>query len=194
MHGITRCPQCHTAFNVAQQHLAKAEGKVRCGRCKHTFIATQHWVSAEIDDADLAFERPDISFKATPKLRYQTLTASFILLLGIVIAFFQWHQQPPSRMTIERYVAQLQSAQANTVTITGIITNDAALPQAAPDMLLSIHLNNGESHSARIPSHLIHFNTATLYPAQPTSFSFTIERPRNNIDAFTLSPCCRQKN
>jgi predicted Zn finger-like uncharacterized protein len=193
MHGITRCPECHTAFNVAQHHISKAKGKVRCGVCKHTFNATEHWVSAELDDADLAFERPDIFLNSTPTWRHNNVIAGFILILGLATGYAQW-QQAPNNIALQHYVAQIQGEHADLITITGIVTSESARPQPHPDMLLSLHLVNDQRHSARIPAQHIHFNAPTLSSTSPTSFSFTIKRPSSEIDTFTLTPCCQQKN
>src|SRR5690606_8318652 len=37
---FTRCPHCDTIFRVTDQALAKAGGRVRCGRCANVFDAT----------------------------------------------------------------------------------------------------------------------------------------------------------
>jgi predicted Zn finger-like uncharacterized protein len=39
---ITQCPECHTAFKVSPEHLAVANGWVRCGRCGGVFEALLH--------------------------------------------------------------------------------------------------------------------------------------------------------
>ena len=39
---VTQCPECHTAFKVSPEHLAVANGWVRCGRCGGVFEALQH--------------------------------------------------------------------------------------------------------------------------------------------------------
>ena len=33
----TRCPYCHTYFKIQTEHIKRAEGKVRCGRCFKVF-------------------------------------------------------------------------------------------------------------------------------------------------------------
>ena len=48
---ITQCPECHTAFKVSSEHLAVANGWVRCGRCGGVFEALRH---LESDDAQVA--------------------------------------------------------------------------------------------------------------------------------------------
>src|SRR5690606_25218797 len=37
---FTRCPHCDTIFRVTDEALAKAGGRVRCGRCANVFDAT----------------------------------------------------------------------------------------------------------------------------------------------------------
>ncbi|MBW5415572.1 DUF3426 domain-containing protein [Pseudomonas sp. MAG002Y] len=39
---VTQCPHCSTRFRVKQEHLAIAQGNVRCGACLEIFDATQH--------------------------------------------------------------------------------------------------------------------------------------------------------
>ncbi|AOY01951.1 DUF3426 domain-containing protein [Jeongeupia sp. USM3] len=41
MNSITRCPNCHTAFNVTAAQLAAHKGKVRCGKCAFVFNALE---------------------------------------------------------------------------------------------------------------------------------------------------------
>ena len=44
---ITQCPDCHTAFKVSPEHLAVANGWVRCGRCGAVFEALKHNADAQ---------------------------------------------------------------------------------------------------------------------------------------------------
>jgi len=37
---VAQCPHCHTRFRVTQEHLAAADGDVRCGVCLEVFNAT----------------------------------------------------------------------------------------------------------------------------------------------------------
>lgn len=39
---LTRCPECATTFRLRPEQLAQAHGQVRCGKCGHTFVATEH--------------------------------------------------------------------------------------------------------------------------------------------------------
>ena len=48
--AVTRCPQCTTAFKFASEHLAQAQGWVRCGRCQHVFEALRHEVRTPSED------------------------------------------------------------------------------------------------------------------------------------------------
>ncbi len=41
---LTRCPACQTAFQVKEQVLTRASGKVRCGACLQVFNAIEHEV------------------------------------------------------------------------------------------------------------------------------------------------------
>lgn len=38
----TRCPYCQSVFKVRTEHLAIADGRVRCGNCFGVFLATEH--------------------------------------------------------------------------------------------------------------------------------------------------------
>lgn len=51
---ITQCPECHTAFKVSPEHLAVANGWVRCGRCGGVFEAMRHLEGDEVSSADSA--------------------------------------------------------------------------------------------------------------------------------------------
>ncbi len=51
---ITQCPECHTAFKVSSEHLAVANGWVRCGRCGGVFEALLHLESDEAQQAQEA--------------------------------------------------------------------------------------------------------------------------------------------
>jgi predicted Zn finger-like uncharacterized protein len=51
---ITQCPECHTAFKVSSEHLAVANGWVRCGRCGGVFEALLHLESVEAQEAQEA--------------------------------------------------------------------------------------------------------------------------------------------
>lgn len=42
----TRCPFCQALFRVRPEHLAVADGKVRCGNCFGVFLATAHAVAS----------------------------------------------------------------------------------------------------------------------------------------------------
>ena len=50
---ITQCPECHTAFKVSPEHLAVANGWVRCGRCGGVFEALLHLDSDEAQKAQV---------------------------------------------------------------------------------------------------------------------------------------------
>jgi predicted Zn finger-like uncharacterized protein len=51
---ITQCPECHTAFKVSSEHLAVANGWVRCGRCGGVFEALLHLESDEASEVAIA--------------------------------------------------------------------------------------------------------------------------------------------
>jgi predicted Zn finger-like uncharacterized protein len=51
---ITQCPECHTAFKVSPEHLAVANGWVRCGRCGGVFEAMRHLEDDEVSSVGSA--------------------------------------------------------------------------------------------------------------------------------------------
>lgn len=51
---ITQCPECHTAFKVSSEHLAVANGWVRCGRCGGVFEAMRHLEGDEVSSVGSA--------------------------------------------------------------------------------------------------------------------------------------------
>ena len=55
---VTQCPECHTAFKVSPEHLAVANGWVRCGRCGGVFEALQH---LELDTTTAAEPVPQVA-------------------------------------------------------------------------------------------------------------------------------------
>lgn len=70
---FTRCPYCHTYFRIHADHIKKAGGKVRCGRCFKVFnsignLLEQLPVSLEEREQHIAAENPAVSgTKPSPK-------------------------------------------------------------------------------------------------------------------------------
>ncbi|MSQ66492.1 MAG: DUF3426 domain-containing protein [Limnohabitans sp.] len=70
---VTLCPQCHTGFTVLPEHLSRADGWVRCGRCAHVFAVDQHLY--EMDDPRPVQEfiqplsRPTLKRRSDPPVR-----------------------------------------------------------------------------------------------------------------------------
>ncbi len=56
---ITQCPHCETSFNITQEKLELANGKVRCGYCLQTFSAQEHRLDFEKDEAENNQIRPE---------------------------------------------------------------------------------------------------------------------------------------
>jgi predicted Zn finger-like uncharacterized protein len=54
----TQCPNCQTRFNVTDEQLSMASGRVRCGRCSHVFNAREQIEQARRDAALLAEAAP----------------------------------------------------------------------------------------------------------------------------------------
>jgi predicted Zn finger-like uncharacterized protein len=56
----TRCPECGTRFQVNDEQLGIAKGKVRCGKCMAVFNAVEHKVSdpSATDDGEQRREEP----------------------------------------------------------------------------------------------------------------------------------------
>ncbi len=49
---FTRCPNCDTHFEITQEYLDAAHGKVRCGQCDHVFNALDNLYENEESKAD----------------------------------------------------------------------------------------------------------------------------------------------
>lgn len=45
---VTRCPFCETTFRVTETQLNAARGAVRCGACLQVFVASDHFVLADV--------------------------------------------------------------------------------------------------------------------------------------------------
>ncbi len=223
MHGITRCPSCQTAFNIAHKQLASAKGKVRCGVCKHTFSAADYWVVAEFDDAELDFERPAIELKQrkTPGSRGLAFGLSLIVSTMAAISFWfhlhpsdiqawpkleplrQWTYQQLglsaplaidwSTLTLGHYVAQPLSENSETLRIQGILVNQSQYPQPAPDVELTLWLTSGEQISEHIPAQRIVRKADKLAAQRQSQFYIDIDRRSEDIKRFTLALCCQQK-
>jgi predicted Zn finger-like uncharacterized protein len=75
---ITQCPECHTAFKVSPEHLAVANGWVRCGRCGGVFEALLHLESDEASEVAIAHEQnalgADMPSRAKPDAISQSTT------------------------------------------------------------------------------------------------------------------------
>ena len=74
---ITQCPDCHTAFKVSPEHLAVANGWVRCGRCGAVFEALKHNADAQAqmqteDDESVAQAAAQAAAQATATSPLQT--------------------------------------------------------------------------------------------------------------------------
>ena len=72
---ITQCPECHTAFKVSPEHLAVANGWVRCGRCGGVFEALHH-VPGQDDKASPPPSSPPSSPSASPSASTTSPAAS----------------------------------------------------------------------------------------------------------------------
>ncbi|PCI43453.1 MAG: hypothetical protein COB51_11545, partial [Moraxellaceae bacterium] len=64
----TICPDCNASFNVTEQQLSVAKGKVRCGSCLHVFNAIDH-IDEEIIPPVLTSEHPN------PEMGIQNISA-----------------------------------------------------------------------------------------------------------------------
>jgi predicted Zn finger-like uncharacterized protein len=75
---ITQCPECHTAFKVSSEHLAVANGWVRCGRCGGVFEALLHLESVEASEVAIAHDQnalgADMPSRAKPDAISQSTT------------------------------------------------------------------------------------------------------------------------
>jgi predicted Zn finger-like uncharacterized protein len=224
MHGITRCPQCQTAFKVDHKQLAKASGKVRCGVCKHPFIAADFWVVAEPDESELSFESAPIVLSKQHRRPWQTIMAATILLVGMLIGAAQWlhhfpasaNTYPPmerlrqnvyrwlgqkapaaidwSALSLEHYVGQMSAQQEAVLRIQGLLVNRSANAQPAPDLKLTLWLANGETHAVAVPASRIVRKSEHLAAQRQSEFYFDIDKPSQVVERIALELCCQQKN
>lgn len=63
---FTRCPSCNAHFEITQEYLDIAHGKVRCGQCDHVFNALDNLYSDETSEptnkpSETTSETPEIS-------------------------------------------------------------------------------------------------------------------------------------
>ena len=84
---ITRCPECSSHFNINQEQLKAAAGKVRCGSCQHIFVATDHLESVAPEKAALVEDAmPREPLLLTPRSRSSGLVAfGWSLLISTAI-------------------------------------------------------------------------------------------------------------
>jgi predicted Zn finger-like uncharacterized protein len=73
---ITQCPECHTAFKVSPEHLAVANGWVRCGRCGGVFEALLHLEGDAAQVAQVSNEHDQNAVVANPATPSTTQPAS----------------------------------------------------------------------------------------------------------------------
>ena len=223
MHGITRCPSCDTAFNVAHKQLARAKGRVRCGVCKHTFSAADYWVVAELDEAELDFERPAIDLQHRKPSVWRGIVAAAALSLGAIAGLAQWFHHHPAdiqawpkleplrqwsyqqlgmraplaidwpALSLGHYVAQPSSENSELLRIQGLLINQSQYPQPVPDLTLTLWLQSGEQLSQRIPAQRIIRKADRLAARRQSQFYVDIEQRSEDIERFSLALCCQQK-
>lgn len=63
---ITQCPHCGTSFRVKEEHLAVANGSVRCGACLQVFSARNHLVNSAQSAPKAATSGPSARSKVAP--------------------------------------------------------------------------------------------------------------------------------
>lgn len=51
---LTRCPACGTTFRLRPEQIAKAQGRVRCGKCQTPFSAVENRIDGGGDQTDFA--------------------------------------------------------------------------------------------------------------------------------------------
>jgi len=222
MHGITRCPNCKTAFKVAHHHLMPANGHVRCGKCKHDFNADEHWLVAEyaayeaqISTLDAELTEPT---QNTPNSLIYTL-----LLIGVLGLFLQYAWAYPGRMIarfpisqplyeqsfewlgttdkslvdlndmqLQHFVARL--SQQQNIRFDGLIKNNSPTHQHAPSLVIKLTLQDGTVLQKVIDSQSIHWQTNPLRQKQTTSFHFWIKNNQLQVIDYNASLCCQPKN
>ena len=55
---LTRCPACSTTFRLRPEQIAKAQGRVRCGKCQTPFSAVDNRIDGGSDPTDFVAPEP----------------------------------------------------------------------------------------------------------------------------------------
>jgi len=55
---LTRCPACGTTFRLRPEQIAKAQGRVRCGKCQTPFSAVENRIDGGSDQTDFVTPQP----------------------------------------------------------------------------------------------------------------------------------------
>lgn len=223
MHGITRCPNCHSAFKVAHRQLTPAGGKVRCGKCKQTFLASDHWLVAQYDSTDPQLTTLNAELPEEKK----TIHSGWLLgifsfgIIGLLVQL-AWHYPgrssyyfPPLKQLFSitqhvlgitptnmidyrdldlKHVAARMTEDTHTMQIDGIIENRSPTPQNNPTLLISLTTNDGMQHHKIIQHDQINWQKQPLTAGQITRFNFLINTPHLQVIDYSTSLCCQPKN
>ncbi|MHA7880923.1 MAG: DUF3426 domain-containing protein [Saccharospirillum sp.] len=73
---ITQCPHCGTSFRVKEEHLAIANGSVRCGACLQVFSAKNHLVNPQKTSASAQSQSRGKVTPLSPKPPHQPAPAA----------------------------------------------------------------------------------------------------------------------
>ena len=95
---ITQCPNCQTRFRLSAEHLAAADGQVRCGRCRHIFNAR-----------DKLEDDPTLAQPATPEPE-PTPPPAPAPAPAAASATAPWHDEPSNEA--ERLAQAMQQAKS----------------------------------------------------------------------------------
>lgn len=162
---LTRCPACATRFLVNKHQLYTADGKVRCGRCAHVFLAQVH-------DVDVAAATVLSPPKPVHHLSTTIRTGMTMLLMLMLVLQWAWWQRNwlvtlpyigimvvgvcqflpcklktlhiPEQIVVLERTLEADPVHANLLHFRLLMMNSATIPQALPLLELSLLNASGE--------------------------------------------------
>ncbi len=220
MHGITRCPNCQTAFKVAHSQLAIAKGRVRCSKCKHPFQASDYWLATSYDASDPQLIELNANL-ASPQHRSQTSWLISIIFLGILGLLLQYswhfpgrsaHYVPgitklfnlaeqwfavPSPNVIDlndlnlTHVIARNEQQSHTLRIDGRIENHGPTEQKTPDLLVNLISIDGSKHQKIVKTNQIQWQYSHIPSKQSVQFNLLLNISNLQVIDYSTSLCCQ---
>lgn len=207
---FTRCPECQTTQPITLEQLRDSRGMLQCQQCSALFdalalISETEAIAAEqnIPDSGLPWSKE----KPTKPVYWSLGACLCLLLLAVQIVYFEGHaytQNPKTRpflaVLCERIACRLphykNSDEFNLVgsfiptpdhhyEFHAAISNQAAFPQAYPNIKLTLLNFNGKPFAARTfrpQDYLPEISrTSVIKPDETTEISLKIASPKSKI-------------